>query len=302
MVNNMSDESTKQTPKKNKIPTVDLGFGETEMFVPKNQPPRVNLAAKRMAERANENDEDIISDAPLDGSDIFETPGALRGTSQLFLETRKAQLVFEGRKPDKQKNKPFIIGLNSFAGQLRVIYDASGDGDPYADYWLIQVERALAEKSEMFDASIDEYTKILGQYENINHEVAHSIKPITKNLRFSIAYSYQGATMLMKLDELIRTILTANHVGLLDSDKANRHIRKAARIARGTLESVVGYRFCDINRDDVAANNPKAQRAQELMGGCPSAILEDQIAPKFVSSKAMYLKSERLKKSAEVLG
>ena len=247
---------------------------------------------------ANVENDDVISDAPLDGSDFFEAPGALRGTSELVLETRKAQMIFEGRKPDKSQNKSFIIGLNSFASQLRIIYDASGEGDPYADYWLIQVERSLEEKLELFENKIEEYTKILGQYENISHQVAHSIKPITKTLRFSIAYSYQGATMLMKLDQLIRTILTANHVGLVDSDTANKDIRYAAKKARGTLETVVGYRFCDLTRDDVKANNPKAQRAQDLMGGCPIGILEDEIAPKFVSSKAMYLKSVRLKTTA----
>ena len=267
----MSDENTK------KIPQRDLN---------------------RISELENDNNENVISDAPLDGSDIFEVPGALRGTSELVLETRKAQLVFEGRKPDKSKNKTFIIGLNSFASQLRIIYDASGAGDPYADYWLIQVERSLEERLKMFDAKIEEYKKMLGQYQNIKHEVAHSIKPITKTLRFSIAYSYQGATMLMKLDELIRTILTANHVGLVASEPASNDVRYAAKKARGTLESVVGYRFCGITRDDVKANNPKAQKAQELMGGCPMGILEDEIAPKFVSSKAMYLKSVRLKKTA----
>ncbi len=274
-----------------------MGDEKKDKTLAKNQSLEDSLS-KKPAD-IEEDDDDIISDAPLDGSDIFDVPGALRGTSELVLETRKAQMIFEGRKPDKQNNKSFIIGLNSFASQLRIIYDASGEGDPYADYWLIKVERALEEKLELFDKCIKEYTEILGQYENIKHEVAHSIKPITKKLRFSIAYSYQGATMLMKLDQLIRTILTANHVGLVDSDTANKDIRKAAKKARACLETVVGYRFCDINRDDVAANNPKAQKAQELMGGCPSAILEDVIAPKFVSSKAMYLKSERLRKAAE---
>ena len=297
----MSDESPKKNSIRSKFAAKAIDVVKFQEPAPKDKSKRFNLMAQQLAEQENENDEDIISDAPLDGRDIFESPGALRGSSQLVLETRKAQMIFEGRKPNKLKNKSFIIGLNSFASQLRIIYDASGEGDPYADYWLIQVERALEEKLEMFDATIEKYTKILGQYENINHEVAHSIKPITKTLRFSIAYSYQGATMLMKLDQLIRTILTANHVGLVDSHTSSRDIRRAAKNARATFERVVGFRFCDLTRDDVAANNPKAQRAQDLMGGCPSAILEDQIAPKFVSSKAMYLKSKRLRKAVEKL-
>lgn len=299
----MSDESTKKKPRNE--PNTSLESDGTKQNSQKPRPSREAFIKQREIEEAalkKISDDDIITDAPLDGSDIFESPGALRGTSELILETRKAQMIFEGRKPDKKKNKPFIIGLNSFAAQLRIIYDQSGEGDPYADYWLIKVERELVEKTEIFESIIKDYTKLLGQYENIRHEVAHSIKPITKHLRFSIAYSYQGAMMLMKLDQMIRTVMTANHVGLVETDVTNREIRNASKQARNTFESVIGYRFCDVKRDDIAANNPKAQRAQELMGGCPSAILEDEIAPKFVSSKAMYLKSERSRKSAEPFG
>jgi len=299
----MSDKSTKKKPRKEQ--NTSLESDGTKRNSQKPGPSRESFIKQREVEEAalkKIDDDDIITDAPLDGSDIFESPGALRGTSELILETRKAQLIFEGRKPDKKKNKPFIIGLNSFAAQLRIIYDQSGEGDPYADYWLIKVERELVEKTETFESNIKDYTKILGQYENIRHEVAHSIKPITKHLRFSIAYSFQGAMMLMKLDQLIRTVMTANHVGLVETHVTNREIRNAAKQARNVFESVIGYRFCDVKRDDIAANNPKAQRAQELMGGCPSAILDDEIAPKFVSSKAMYLKSERSRKSAEPFG
>ncbi len=294
----MSDESPKKNSIRNKfVRTIDIN--KSQVPAPKNKSERSSVMAQQLAEQENEKDEDVISDKSLDRFENFETPGALRGSSKLVLETRKAQMIFEGRKANKLKNKSFIIGLNSFASQLRIIYDASGEGDPYADYWLIQVERALEEKLAMFESKIEEYTKILGQYENINHEVAHSIKPITKILRFSIPYSYQGATMLMTLDQLVRTIMTANHVGLVDSITSGRDIRLAAQNARATFDKVVGFRFCNVTRDDVAANNPKAQRAQDLMGGCPSAILEDQIAPKFVSPKAKYLKSERLRKSKE---
>ena len=299
----MSDKSTKKKPRNE--PNTSLESDGTKQHSQKPRPSREAFIKQREIEEAalkKVDDGDIITDAPLDGSDIFESPGALRGTSKLILETRKAQLIFEGRKPDKKKNKPFIIGLNSFAAQLRIIYDQSGEGDPYADYWLIKVERELVEKTEIFESIIKDYTKILGQYENIRHEVAHSIKPITKHLRFSIAYSFQGAMMLMKLDQMIRTIMTANHVGLVETHVTNREIRNASKQARNVFESVIGYRFCDVKRDDIAANNPKAQRAQELMGGCPSAILDDEIAPKFVSSKAMYLKSERSRKSAEPFG
>lgn len=235
----------------------------------------------------------IISD---DGPEVdrFGGPGPLRGISKLLLETRKGQMIFEGRRPDLEKNIAAIIGLRSFANYLRTIWDAASNNDPYADWWLLRVEREIESKETWMNEKIEEYHSVLSQFKNISHEVAHSISPIERELRFSIPYSFRGAMLLMKHDELTKTILTANHVGMVESAKAYFDIEQSAKAARSAFQTVTGYRFTGVTRDDVYAMSPLAQKASELMGPCPTGILDDEVVPKFESSRSLILRGLRL--------
>jgi len=53
---------------------------------------------------------EVITDKS-ENTDILSTPGPLRGASELILETRKGQMIFEGRRPDPDRKKAAIIGL-----------------------------------------------------------------------------------------------------------------------------------------------------------------------------------------------
>jgi len=242
---------------------------------------------------------EIITDDPKT-SDSFSGPGPLRGTSQLILETRKGQMIFEGRRPDPDKNKAAIIGLRTFASYLRIIWDTATNNDPYADWWLLKVERELEAKEQWINNKYEEYKKILGQFDNLSHEVAHSISPIRRELKFSIPYSYRGAMLLMKHDELVKIIMTANHVGLVESKRAHKDMAHSAKAARTAFQAVTGYRFTGVTRDDIYANNKIAEKAAELMGPCPTGILDDEVFPKFESGKSMIMRKLRQKKQNSV--
>jgi len=237
---------------------------------------------------------EVITDRSQN-SDIFSSPGPLRGISELILETRKGQMIFEGRRPDPDRKKAAIIGLRSFAHYLRIIWDTTTNNDPYADWWLLKVEREIEAKEKWINDMHNEYTKILGQFNNLSHEVAHSISPIRCELKFSIPYSYRGAMLLMKYDELVKIIMTANHVALVESKKAHKDIELSAKAARTVFHAVTGYRFTGVTRDDIYANNKIAEKASVLMGPCPTGILDDEVVPKFESGKSMIMRKLRRK-------
>ena len=240
---------------------------------------------------------EVISDDP-NAAESLSGPGPLRGTSQLILETRKGQMIFEGRRPDPDRKKPAIIGLKIFASYLRIVWDAAGNNDPYADWWLLKVEREIEAKELWIKNKYREYKKILGQLSNLSHEVAHSISPIKRELKFSIPYSYRGAMLLTKHDELVIIIMTANHVGLVESRRAHHDIEHSAKAARTAFQAVTGYRYTGVTRDDIYANNKRAKKALELMGPCPPKILDDEIFPKFETGKSMIMRKLRQKKKA----
>ncbi len=254
----------------------------------------MNTKEKQQDKSKVTTESEIISDDPNSGS--LSSPGPLRGTSQLILETRKGQMIFEGRRPDPDKKKAAIIGLKTFASYLRIVWDAAGNNDPYADWWLLKVEREIEAKELWIKNKYKEYKKILGQLDNLSHEIAHSISPIKRELKFSIPYSYRGAMLLTKHDELVIIIMTANHVGLVESQRAHYDIEHSAKAARTAFQAVTGYRFTGVTRDDVYANNKIAEKALELMGPCPIKILDDEVVPKFESGKSMIMRKLRQKK------
>ena len=63
------------------------------------------------------------------------------------------------------------------------------------------------------------------------------------------------------------------------------------------FHAVTGYRFTGVTRDDIYANNKIAKKASELMGPCPTGILDDEVVPKFESGKSMIMRKLRQKKS-----
>ncbi len=240
-------------------------------------------------------DEIINDDAP--DTIHYEGPGPLRGISNLRLETRRGQMIFEGRKARLEDGVAAIIGLRSFASYLRTIWDAAGKNDPYADWWLLRVQRIMEEKEIWMDEKIIEYEAKLQQFPNMTHEVAHSISPVERDLRFSIPYSFKGAMLLMKHDQLTKTIMTANHVGMVNSNDAHMDIEKSAKAVRTAFQSVTGYRFTGVTRDCIYAMNPVAQKASEIMGPCPSGILDDVVVPDFESTRSMMTRKLRQQKA-----
>jgi len=253
-----------------------------------------NAPQKNTSDIVDSSDDVIHDDAP--GEIQYKGPGPLRGESKLILETRRGQMIFEGRKARLDEDKVAIIGLRSFASYLRTIWDAAGCNDPYADWWLLKVQRTILEKETWMEEKIAEYEAMLQQFPNLTHEVAHSISPIVRDLRFSIPYSFKGAMLLMRHDQLVKTIMTANHVGMVNSKSAHLDLERSSKAARTAFQSVSGYRFTGVTRDCIHAMNPVAQKAAEIMGPCPSGILDDVVVPDFESTKSMMTRKLRLQK------
>lgn len=218
-------------------------------------------------------------------------PGRLRGKSTLVLETRHAQMIFEGRKSDLKKGKAEIVGLKKFASLLRSIWQAASNDDPYADWWLLKIEKSLEVASSDVDDQINKFKKMLSQEQNLLHEVSHSIEPIQLELRFSIPYAYQGAKLLMMHDELVRTLLTANHVGVLDNEAVQRALHHSGRRLRGVFQSVTGYRFTGLSRKEVLSANAKAIQAMSDMGAVPEKIMDKTLRAGFMPESLIFAKT-----------
>jgi len=88
------------------------------------------------------------------------------------------------------------------------------------------------------------------------------------------------------------------HVGLLTRVKAERYLNLGGKALRAALQSGTGYRRQGVTRNDVLANNPKSQKAIQLMGKIPDDILNMKRRSDFAPELHQYDKS----KPSEITG
>ncbi len=207
-------------------------------------------------------------------------PGALRGRVALTVQTRQAQQLIRGRNGSAQK--PAIIGLVGFADRLRVIWQAARRDDPYADWWLIKIHEAIEQGGQLIRAWQTQVARRLADQPGLEVSVADSERPHRVHLQFANPYAYRGAQLLAEFDTLVRAILTAHHIGLLDNTFARTLIHSGGKTMRSTFAIAQGYRSLEIDRATLRSDEAKRDRARQAMGELPEAVLRgERLAPLF---------------------
>lgn len=205
------------------------------------------------------------------------TPGVLRSDAYLTVQTKQAQRLIEGRRADD--HAAAIIGLTRFAALLRPVWNGARTDDPYADWWLVRVEDAIAESEQELIELKAHVEKALARRDGITIRVAESIEPLQVPLNFATPYSFRGAYLLALYDEVVRVILTARHVAYLDRDRSEQLLDDAGRHVRRAYLSSAGYRFLGINRQDIALMTARAKEASDEMGTLPQEIIDRTLRP-----------------------
>ena len=208
------------------------------------------------------------------------SPGRMTGDVKIILHTRQAHRLYHGRRRDSKNNIEPVTGLIRFAGQMNQIWLASGRDDPYADYFLFEIERAI----ESADETIKELVEGL---EAKNEKLAQrgyritlqeSSQPIELSLKFAPEFTHKAALTLLEYDYLVRLVLSLRHAAILKREEANHYLFSAAARIRHAFEMSLRYKRTMITRDDIAANNGRAQdAADKLRIKLPQPILEGTI-------------------------
>ncbi len=214
----------------------------------------------------------VRAEAPDERSvHIDERPGVLRGGATLTLQTRQAQRLVKGR--GYTADKPAIIGLIGFANLVRSIWHGARADDPYADWWMLKIDEALELSQAALRAAEQEVAARFQAIDAIEVSAPTSMKPARIALNFSNPYAFRAARLVALYDGLVRSLLSARHVGLLARDETERALHFGGRQIRRALQSAVGYRFTAVTRLDVVQGTAKALQAQQAMGELPADIL-----------------------------
>ncbi|MGH8646431.1 MAG: PFL_4669 family integrating conjugative element protein [Gammaproteobacteria bacterium] len=200
-----------------------------------------------------------------------DAPGALRSEVWLTLQTRHAQQVFSGRRLSAEKH--YIIGLTRFGAILSQIQVCVYADDPYADWWLVKVEEALQQASHEVTVLRQAVEQRLQNTPGMEVKIAESLNPVRVPLQFRNPFAYAAARILADFDLLVRGVLTARHIGLMDRREAERCIVLGGRALRRAMGTALGYKYEGVKRQDIREGNVKVQRARERMGEVPPEIL-----------------------------
>ncbi len=236
------------------------------------------------------NTEDSIPHAKdqmiVERSKMPEKPGALRGQVWLTIQTSQAQQLIRGRNgtPDK----PTIIGLVGFADRLRMIWQAARNDDPYADWWLIKVHKAIDSAGTYIRNQQADLNNQLDQMNAMEVTVAKSLRPHRVPLQFANPYAYRGAHLLSEYDRFVCTALTARYIGLLDSETCNGLLKVCARKIRSTFMIPHGYRFLGIDRESLRRGGEKSNDARQAMGEVPDNVLSGERHAPLVPRKVKF--------------
>ncbi len=202
--------------------------------------------------------------------------GRLTGEAWLEIHTDQAQRLIRGRV--RKGNKPAITGLLGFASQMNILWQAAADDDPYADWWLVRVEEAIAaaqsflatQRAQVDSAALDTFRFRVG--------ISHSRRPQTLMLQFATPHAYRAAQLLGEYDALVCQCLTLKHVGACPSGQMGDLIALGGHRLRGVFSLPQGYRVFAINRADVHHNTQRAHQARAHLGELPLEILTGERA------------------------
>ncbi len=203
-----------------------------------------------------------------------ERVGRLTGEAWLEIHTDQAQRLIRGRV--RRGNKPAITGLLGFASQMNIVWQAAADDDPYADWWLIRVEEAIAAAQSFLAAQRVEVASVALDTFRFRVGISHSRRPQTLMLQFATPHAYRAAQLLGDYDALVCQCLTLKHVGACPAGQMGDLIELGAHRLRRVFSLPQGYRVFALNRADVQHNTQRAQQAKAHLGELPRDILSGE--------------------------
>lgn len=190
------------------------------------------------------------------------------------LATRPAHRLWQGR--EKTAKKYGILGLPGFCKLMRGMEQAIRNDDPYADRNFHVIEQAVEDLSFDLDSELKDIESYIEEHIPSAMKLPEigSKNPVVVPVRFASRLGFQMVYQILKVDQIVLKVLLASHIGLLPNKEKFETLARVERKVRSVIHLVFNYRHTGVARDDMAANNNRAQQAKELMGDIEQGYLE----------------------------
>jgi integrating conjugative element protein (TIGR03761 family) len=201
----------------------------------------------------------------------------LRGDVTLPIHTKTARELCQGSWASYQK-----MGLFQFAKTIAIIYQSAAQDDPYADWHIDKLKKALLAINQAIKNTITLHEQALQQWQGrLEIEVFGSRNPLKLLLNFGTPLGYVVAYTIADLDYLLRQTYTFKRLGIFPESQETGF--KLVWQMKDVLAQCRQWRHTGVTRHDYREKNKTAERAIALMGILPSRILKQK--SKLVSKK-----------------
>jgi len=220
---------------------------------------------------------------------VKKRPGMVYTKGEIVLHTNLAHRMFYGRSRTKVngKTKHQIVGLVRFISNVNQICDLARAGDPYADYWLLELEQMMDDTRVTLSETKQYLRELLdtgGASSRVSVKTGISESPVTLPLEFKYkTYGFQAADLVGLFDEVVQLALNAKDAAWLLPAEFKQLVNHAGRSLRHTFLTSAKYKYSGAKRNDFAANNQRARLAVERMGfELPEDVLTGRKQPKWM--------------------
>jgi integrating conjugative element protein (TIGR03761 family) len=192
---------------------------------------------------------------------------------KLTLHTHHAARIWHGRRATETKNG--IIGLSAFAGIMTRMKRGAELDDPYSDWWMIRIEEKLIASKLAMTALQEELDQIITDVPNaLSIGENLSVHPVTLPIFLNAQLGFLAVYLLTQYDEYARRLLLAHHTALIGRRDMERWLDAGAHVLRSLFGLAQQYKYLGTSREDLAANNARAQEAIKIQGELPQDILD----------------------------
>lgn len=190
------------------------------------------------------------------------------------LATRPAHRLWQGR--EKTAKKYGILGLPGFCKLMRGMEQAIRNDDPYADRSFHVIDQAVEDLSFDLESELKDIETYITEHVPPAMQLPDvaSKNPVVVPVRFASRVGFKMVYQILKVDQIVLKVLLANHIGILPNKEKFETLARVERKVRAVIHLVFNYRHTGVTRDDMAANNSRAQQAKELMGELEQGYLE----------------------------
>ena len=165
-----------------------------------------------------------------------------------------------------------IVGWRMFAQLQREIWHAAAADDPWADHWLLRIERALEATQRLIGdhhARLESELRMCG-CSRVDPDGAATLLELQVT---GPGYLHLAARLLRQYDEHVLALLQARNLLLISAQSLSDRLHHISNVARRALGSAQGYRCLKITCADVLNHTTLAKRAHHTLGPLPDAIL-----------------------------